>query len=310
MADDDDETPFLTGSSPDYGSAEQKFKIDKIPPYSIRLGGTYFSYKRIEPLASMLAVMADGVQALREAKKSGDWDRAYDRMLRCVKQVVSEKTFLSSLGELNKLMEEPERNFGRAATNFAASWMPNIVRQTVNSFDDTVRDHKSRSRGMEWWKDQFDITVSSAGIVRAAPKIDYFGREITKEEFLGAAALDAMFRLVLPVNPVNPDKNMDDAERLIWNYNRKMPDKPYYPDVPDYYFRRNGKTLYFSGEDYQQFARESGQMAHKRILGAIRSGRLRVENPGTPDIILIRKFYQDCRKLVRDRMYRQKRYSE
>ena len=310
MADDDDETPFLTGSSPDYGSAEQKFKIDKIPPYSIRLGGTYFSYKRIEPLASMLAVMADGVQALREAKKSGDWDRAYDRMLRCVKQVVSEKTFLSSLGELNKLMEEPERNFGRAATNFAASWMPNIVRQTVNSFDDTVRDHKSRSRGMEWWKDQFDITVSSAGIVRAAPKIDYFGREITKEEFLGAAALDAMFRLVLPVNPVNPDKNMDDAERLIWNYNRKMPDKPYYPDVPDYYFRRNGKTLYFSGEDYQQFARESGQMAHKRILGAIRSGRLRVENPGTPDIILIRKFYQDCRKLVRNRMYRQKRYSE
>lgn len=310
MADDDDETPFLTGSSPDYGSAEQKFKIDKIPPYSIRLGGTYFSYKRIEPLSSMLAVMADGVQALREAKKSGDWDRAYDRMLRCVKQVVSEKTFLSSLGELNKLMEEPERNFGRAATNFAASWMPNIVRQTVNSFDDTVRDHKSRSRGMEWWKDQFDITVSSAGIVRAAPKIDYFGREITKEEFLGAAALDAMFRLVLPVNPVNPDKNMDDAERLIWNYNRKMPDKPYYPDVPDYYFRRNGKTLYFTGEDYQQFARESGQMAHKRILGAIRSGRLRVENPGTPDIILIRKFYQDCRKLVRDRMYRQKRYSE
>lgn len=310
MADDDDETPFLTGSSPDYGSAEQKFKIDKIPPYSIRLGGTYFSYKRIEPLSSMLAVMADGVQALREAKKSGDWDRAYDRMLRCVKQVVSEKTFLSSLGELNKLMEEPERNFGRAATNFAASWMPNIVRQTVNSFDDTVRDHKSRSRGMEWWKDQFDITVSSAGIVRAAPKIDYFGREITKEEFLGAAALDAMFRLVLPVNPVNPDKNMDDAERLIWNYNRKMPDKPYYPDVPDYYFRRNGKTFYFTGEDYQQFARESGQMAHKRILGAIRSGRLRVENPGTPDIILIRKFYQDCRKLVRDRMYRQKRYSE
>ncbi|WP_337746798.1 LPD5 domain-containing protein [Victivallis vadensis] len=310
MADDDDETPFLTGSSPDYGSAEQKFKIDKIPPYSIRLGGTYFSYKRIEPLASMLAVMADGVQALREAKKSGDWDRAYDRMLRCVKQVVSEKTFLSSLGELNKLMEEPERNFGRAATNFAASWMPNIVRQTVNSFDDTVRDHKSRSRGMEWWKDQFDITVSSAGIVRAAPKIDYFGREITKEEFLGAAALDAMFRLVLPVNPVNPDKNMDDAERLIWNYNRKMPDKPYYPDVPDYYFRRNGKTFYFTGEDYQQFARESGQMAHKRILGAIRSGRLRVENPGTTDIILIRKFYQDCRKLVRDRMYRQKRYSE
>lgn len=227
-----------------------------------------------------------------------------------MKQVVSEKTFLSSLGELNKLMEEPERNFGRAATNFAASWMPNIVRQTVNSFDDTVRDHKSRSRGMEWWKDQFDITVSSAGIVRAAPKIDYFGREITKEEFLGAAPLDAMFRLVLPVNPVNPDKNMDDAERLIWNYNRKMPDKPYYPDVPDYYFRRNGKTLYFTGEDYQQFARESGQMAHKRILGAIRSGRLRVENPGTPDIILIRKFYQDCRKLVRDRMYRQKRYSE
>ena len=149
-----------------------------------------------------------------------------------VKQVVSEKTFLSSLGELNKLMEEPERNFGRAATNFAASWMPNIVRQTVNSFDDTVRDHKSRSRGMEWWKDQFDITVSSAGIVRAAPKIDYFGREITKEEFLGAAALDAMFRLVLPVNPVNPDKNMDDAERLIWNYNRKMPDMTVVLPVP------------------------------------------------------------------------------
>ena len=310
MDDDDDDMPFLTGTSPRYGSAEQKFKANKIPPYSIRIGENYYSYKRIEPLATGLALIADGLDAFKRAKRGEDGTKIMKGLLfGTMKQIVVEKSFLDSLGEINRIVEDPERSVARAGTNFLSSWMPNVVRQTVNMFDDNVRDNKSRARGAEWFEDQFRITTNRMGITKGAPKLDYFGREITKDSLADSGPLWQLMRIV-PIQSVNPDDNMNRAERLMWQYNQDHPEEEYYPDVPAYYFRRDGKTLYMTGDDYQDFVRESGQLAMKQIDNAFRHGLLNERRPTKKDIDLIKKIFSRARKEVRDKMYKKGRYSE
>ena len=307
--DDDDDQPFLTGTSPRYGSAEQKFKANKLPPYSIRIGDNYYSYKRIEPLATGLAFIADGLDAFRRAKRGEDGTRIMKRLIGGVKQLVAEKSFLDSLGEINRVVSDPERSFMQSITNFASSWMPNVVRQTINLWDDNVRENRSRAKGAEWLEDQFQITTNRMGITRGAPKLDYFGREIKKDSLADSGPLWPLMRLV-PIQSITPDENMNKAERLIWQYNQSHQDAEYYPDVPAFYFKRDGKKLYMTGENYQEFSRKSGELALRQINNAFRHGLLHENNPTEKDIDLIKKIFTRARKEIRDEMYRKRRYSE
>ena len=301
--DNDDGMPFLTGSSPAYGSAEQRFKANKVPPYSIRIGGTYYSYKRIEPLATGLAFIADGLDAYRKAKSGKEGTDVLKQMIRGVKQMIVEKSFLDSLGEINRIASDPERSGMTFLSNFASSWMPNVVRQTVGLFDDNVKDYKSRERGAEFFQDQFRVTTDRMFPWKAAPKIDYFGREIKKDSLEEAGPLGFLARLI-PLQPISPDSSMNRAERLMWEYNQRHPENEFWPSVPAYYFSRDGKKGYFTGNDYQEFARESGQLALKQINNAFRHGLLNDKNPTEQDIKLIRKIFSRARKEIREKMIR------
>ena len=297
---DDDELPIITGSSAPYGSAEYGFKANKVPPYSIRIGGAWYSYKRIEPLATGLAVIADSIQAWKNARNGKDGMAVMSDIFRGAKQIIVEKSFLDSLGEMQKVVDDPQ-NFVRAVTNPARGLIPNVFTQMRQAFDENVQDNKSREKGIEWFKDQFFIVTNRAGVTTALPKIDYFGREVKKDDW-GDTPFSFLGRLA-PVKRIEADSNFDKAERLIWNYNRNNPDETWYPAIPQPTFSRNKQKYYFSGENYTDFAKEAGRLAHRQINNAIAAGRLNVNNPGKEDIALIKKVFSRARKETIDKHF-------
>lgn len=301
LSGDDDDLPFITGSSAPYGSAEFGFKANKIPPYSIRLGNTYYSYKRIEPLASGLALMADSIQAWRNAKNGKDGMVVMKDLFRSGKQIIVEKSFFDSLGELNKMKEDPE-HFVKALANPAKGFIPNIYTQVRQAFDENVQDTKSREKGMEWFKDQFFIVTNQAGVTTALPKIDYFGREVKKDDW-GDTLLSPLGRL-LPIKRIETDSNVDAAERLIYNYNQHNPNDTWYPSIPQPNFTRNKRKYYFSGENYTKFSIDAGVLAHRQIKNAIAAKRLNVSNPQKEDIELIKKIFTRARREMVDKHFR------
>ena len=305
----DDDEPFITGSSPKYGSAEQKFKQNKLPAYSIRIGKNYYSYQRIEPLSTGLAFIADGIEAYRAAKRGEEGQKVVMRLMDKTRRLIVEKSFLDSLGQIQKIIDDPEKGLERWGTNFAASWMPNAVRTTVSAFDDNVRDKKNRDRGENWFEDAFNLVIGSAGIPKASPKYDYFGRPVKKDSLADSGPLWQMMRLV-PIKSVSPDDNMNRAEKLMWKYNMTHPGAEYYPDVPAYYFQRDGKKLYTTGKYWDEFAQKSGQLALKQINNAFKHGLLNENKPTEKDIELIKKIFQRARKEVRDEMYEKKHYQK
>lgn len=152
---------------------------------------------------------------------------------------------------------------------------------------------------MKYFTDQFDIVTNSAGFTRALPKLDYFGREVDKDAYADSPA-GPLMRL-LSVQSAAPDRSMDQADRLLWNYHRRNPESAYWPGLPSYYLKQGNRTLYIEGEDYAAFARDAGQLAHKAILSEIRSGSLNVKNPGEEDIKRIKLLFTKARKTAKEK---------
>lgn len=296
--DDEDDLPFITGSSAPYGSAEYGFKGNKIPPYSIRIGGSYYSYQRIEPFATSLALIADGIQALRNIKNGKDGTAVLNDVWRGAKQIVVDKSFFSTLGEINTALTSPDYIF-RPVNNIVSGFVPKVVSQPLQALVPEVGESKSRNKGLDFIEDQFFLTLNRAGIMAAIPKVDYFGRDLQKDDW-GDSFLSALGRLT-SLKRITPDSHMDQAERLIWNYNQKNPDSEYYPSIPQHTFTHEGEQYYLAGKDYHDFAVEAGELAHRQILNAVNAGRLNVANPSEQDIELIKNIFTRARRETRQK---------
>jgi RNA polymerase sigma factor (sigma-70 family) len=304
--DDDDDLPFITGSNAPFGSAEQKFKEQNIPPYSVRIGGKYWSYKRIEPLATMLSITADTLQAYRDAKNGRDFKKNFINMYKNI----SDKTYLDSIGELIRFAEDPEKSFASLGTNFAASWMPNAAKAFIMSADDEVRNNKSYEKGTDYALDMMHVITSKAGITQRLPKVDCFGETITKENAEDANPAWLYIGRFVGQYVKNIDED-DKVKKLILTYNLKSnPDEPYWPDIPRNTFSYQNEKYYFGNKDYHDFCVESGKLAKKQLDNAVRHGLLNVNNPTDADIKLIKKVFTRARKEVKTQFIRKGRFNK
>lgn len=297
LNDDDDDKPFITGAAPAFGSGEYNFKANKVPPYSIKLLGKYWSYAGVEPFATQLGVIADGVKAVNEAQNGRDGTAIMKQLVSAVGQSITQKSFIDGIAEVIRVSQDPERELWKPVTNTAASVVPNIFRQVRQAFIDDVSDNKSRARGAEFLRDQFITVTNKMGITAALPKLDYFGREVRKDDFENAV-LSPLGRL-MAIKMFDADESMDKADKLIWNYNKHNPDEAYYPTIPVNTYTVNKQRYYLDGDNYRNFAKESGRLANKQINNAIQAGYLDVNNPTKKDIELIKKIFTRARKEVR-----------
>lgn len=292
---DDDDLPIITGSPAKYGSAENKFKADKIPPYSIRFGNTWISYAKIEPLATSLSAIADGLKAFRDVKNGKDGTAVMKQLLQSGAKLASEKSYLSAIGELVNIFEDDSGSLAQVVTSKASSFVPNMYYQVRNAFVEKAPDYKSREKGVEFLKDQFFVITGKLGFTTMLPKVDHFGRDVMKDN-LGDNFLSVLGRVA---TVKSYDAEVDKADQLILNYNHKNPDSQYYPMIPSNTFTVYGKKMYLSGEAYRDYAMESGKLALKQIHNGIRGGYLDVNNPDEQDIKLIKSIFARARKEMR-----------
>jgi len=296
----DDDEPWITGNNLATGG-EGAFKRVHLPPLSVRIGGKWYSYRRIEPLATGLASFADGYNAYREAKDGRRMTAALRAMMTGAGKVITEKSYLDSIDQLVTLLNDPERKSEDWLANFGASWVPNAYRQTVNAFHDHAPDYKAGSKN--WLLNTFQQTLSRAGLYRQVPKLDYFGRPVPKDlpdDQVGVGSV--AWRLLMPVARRDA-KGMDPVEQLMWNYNAEA-ETPYWPSLPSPYFQMDGKR--YEVANYDAYAIRAGQLAHEEMLRQVKQGRLNVRHPGKYDIDLIRKIFSTARKHVKMELLQKK----
>lgn len=173
-----------------------------VQPYSIKIGDKYYSYRGFEPLATWLGMVANTSEILKENNKRIDSSKG----LEIVKETLSlmkDQSFVQGIGDLIDALEDPENKGQRFIQNMAGSYVPSIVGYGARLADPVIRDPGSIPDALK-----ARIPYLSKGV---SPKLDAWGRVITKEGSLAQRAL-------LPTNVTTVRPDMTTEELLSLEY--------------------------------------------------------------------------------------------
>jgi len=134
----------ITGSYPKDAAKRAPMIATETPEYSIKIGGTWYSYARVEPLATIIGSSVDGINAVRDyvSKPKYDSKKEKDLVVDVVagvtKNIVS-KTYLEGISGLLQAVHDPERYGGSFINGFAGLLVPSFIAAPARSADPYAR---------------------------------------------------------------------------------------------------------------------------------------------------------------------------
>ncbi len=165
------ESGIITGSGPTDPKERSLWKKAGKEPYSVKIGDTWVSMARLEPMATVLGLAAD-LSEVKNAKKAGD---AVDKLVAAATNNIMSKTYLEGVSSLIEAVEDPERYGSMFAKKFVGSvTVPNIVAAAARATDPFVRETspvESKIPGLGY---VLPIVKSRIpGVSRTLPKMRY-----------------------------------------------------------------------------------------------------------------------------------------
>jgi hypothetical protein len=283
----DPDDPWITGAAGQGEYAKRNTAYRTHPPQSIKIGGTWYSYERLDPFAVMLATTVDWVNTLRSGQATTG-KKAFVPVKSLYTQMKN-KTYLQGIGDLIEAGERPDSKVAAWGSNFTSSWMPNIFRQPRRE----LREH--RSEGGIWGEgpDRFSRvmrrTGEKAGILTPTPKVDLWGEEVP----VSPVRTDFLWRLLIPSRKKDAETFV--ADRLLVRWNNANPNEAYNPLAP---LKKKPDGSFMTDKEYHDFSVASGRVAKALLDGEL----LDVDEPTKSDIEVIKRGITDARKMVRDAM--------
>jgi hypothetical protein len=302
--DDDEALPLITGTSgEDFFTSAGKWEKRNLPPLSIRLGDTWYSYSRIEPMATSMGVIIDMLTTAKQIKNDAPGEKIISKVWKSLGNNALDKTFTKGLYDIFVAVNNPKRATN-IVSNYVSSWVPNVVRGTLARTYDEIKDTKPTGRGLDYFKTALvDRTFQRAlgNVTLPVPKHDMWGNVLTKDD-LGTGSGESLFKLVMVTgarvfSPIQvKDAKMSKPDQLLYNYNQKNLDKPYFPSKPLPYYTYKKKRIYIDDREvYAQYDKRTGQIAKEQVEKGIRRGTLNYQNPDSKDIKKIREIFKHSR---------------
>lgn len=308
------ELPFVTGTIP-YVPGKQgarEIAMGAVPPMSIRLGDTWVSYARIEPIATMLGTTVDLINNIKQVKNGRDATAALGAFYSHFISQAKDKTFLRGLSDIIDATENP-KSLASWASNFAASWVPNSVRAGLGATEDTLKE-TNLTGDLETFAPKvvgrtLERMAPGQPLMPQRPKINIWGEEVTKDNGKHAAT-DWLYRLTVPSQTVDLSERDPLAlqlDRAILNWNNANPDETFAPQRPSvsYQVTEKGKekTKYWSDAQYEELSRLTGAIA----LDALekRADKINFDKPTAQQIKMIRSVLEQARARAKRQVLRQ-----
>jgi hypothetical protein len=186
-----DSESSITGGGPKNEKEKKALQEAGWQPYSIKIGDTYYSYQRLDPLATPLGIVADLVQTGRDisALESKDNEKllehAYQSMIISLTRNITNKSYLTGIQNFIDALSDPERFAAKFSRNFASSFVPNILSQMADSDEQVLRE----TRGV---MDAVKRKIGLRGSLDAK-------RNILGEEIMTETLLASPFQAVNPI---------------------------------------------------------------------------------------------------------------
>lgn len=301
LMDNDPDDPWITGAAAgtNFDTRQQAYRTH--PTQSIKVGDTWYSYARVEPMATWLSLAVDVANSLQSDVPLEAITKPLDNLA----GQIQNKTFMQGLGDI---VEVTQRGFdpdalGRWSSSFITSWVPNIFRKTGNDLNEFVPERKvwgeSPDKIHRWIKRIKQKTGLAANFEPDQPKIDLWGRPARKGLGKGLERnpqSDFWWRVMVPIS--RHTENIAIGDRLLMNWNSQNPDDEHRPAQPRPYFTINGDKRWMNDREYGQFLELSGRLADFTVQREAK--RMNIEKPTESDIKVIEKILTRARKLSRN----------
>lgn len=131
----------MTGKGPSDPELRRAWEAAGNQPYSVRIHGTWYSYRNLEPMGMMIGAIADTFDVMRFARED-DRDNAAASAVFGVGNALLSKTYMESLAGFFDALANPEQDGKRWVERMAGSMaVPAGVAATASAIDPWVRAH-------------------------------------------------------------------------------------------------------------------------------------------------------------------------
>jgi hypothetical protein len=138
-------------------------------PYSVRLGGSWYSYNKFGPIGDLVGLVANLVEVGPKVGE-GEYAEAAGHVMKATSRILEDEVGMQGLVNLLDAMDDPDRKMGRFVAGQAASNLPysSLLRQTASISDPYMREAKT-------FVDQLRYNVPFAR-QELLPKRDWLGQ--------------------------------------------------------------------------------------------------------------------------------------
>ena len=266
---------LISGGGPNDDDEKKIKRATGWQPYSFKIGDTWYSYQRLDPLGFQIGLIAD-LWETGGNLESAEADKIGAVIIKAIADGVLNKTYLSGLSDFTEAMNDPDRYADGYLRNFAGTLIPTGVAQVAQSFDPVYRDARTSLD---------KIKSRIPGLSQALPaRRDVFGEAMTNEGALGPDLISPIYATSEKDNPI--------AHAMI--------DADYFPGMP----RRTIGKHELTPEQYDRYAEISGKRAVQLLQNRVTAanwkdlGRDRQEK-------IIKKGFDDAREFARKKMMRE-----
>lgn len=270
----------LTGSYPKDSGLRESMIAQNIPEYSVKIGDKWYSYSRIEPLASVIGVVADATESIVDygklpaAEQKGQ-QLAVDAVSAVTKNLAS-KTFLEGISGLLQAVHDPERYGGSFLNGFAGLLVPAAVAQFARGTDPVQRDVNSFADALQnripGLRQDLPIRYDITGQQRSNPSFGLAGS-------LGLASRDA-----------EQTQLQEEFGKVGFSYSAPP---------------RKLRGVELSATDYEQYSKMSGNLVNKVLKGTLNNPEYQAGTDARKKFVL-ETLASRARKAATDMMLAQK----
>jgi hypothetical protein len=241
----------ITGSYPKDADKRNAMIAAGLPEYSMKIGNTWYSYARVEPLATIMGSSVDGITSVRNYYSKNPLDRKVkDLTLDVVGGItknIASKTFLEGISGVLQAIHDPERYGGSFVNSFAGLVVPSFIAAPARANDPNMRV----------------VTNFGEAVQNRVPNLgqDFARENLPAQSMLyGGQRTNPSYGLAaftgIQTTPAEQNLIQQETQRVKFDYN--LPSK-------------NIKGVELSGEDQARYQALSSQYADPILLKIIES---------------------------------------